>query len=95
MYNGDRRRELSGLPARLLAQARQRIPAVPAAWEPAASLLLLSIFFAGIDGFINRRNLLDPTAPFGVFEIEHVGKRPMKVIRDEGYLLIQRRERVA
>ena len=55
----------------------------------------LPILFRAVDPFIDRRNLLYPTPPLGMLEIEHVVVRPVKVIRDEGYLLIQRVEGVA
>jgi hypothetical protein len=44
---------------------------------------------------VNRRDFLHPTPPLGMFEIENLRQRPVKVKGDEGYLLIQRREGVA
>jgi len=44
---------------------------------------------------VDARDLFDPPAPFGVLEAEHVVRRPVEVVRDEGYLLVQRLEGVA
>src|SRR5262249_37022107 len=55
----------------------------------------LPILFRVVDPFIDRRNLLYPTPPLAVLEVEHIVVRPVKVIRDEGYLLVQRVEGVA
>jgi hypothetical protein len=44
---------------------------------------------------IDGRNLLDPAPPVRVLEREHRIRRPVKVVRDEGYLLIKRLEGVA
>jgi hypothetical protein len=55
----------------------------------------LPIVIACINPLIDRRNLLDPTPPLGVLEIEHRIRRPVKVIRDEGYLPVQRFKGVA
>ncbi len=41
------------------------------------------------------RDLLHPGAPFGVLQAQHLFTRPMKVIRNEGYLLVQPVEGVA
>jgi hypothetical protein len=65
------------------AQARQRLACT------------LPILIRGVDPFIDRRNLLYPTPPLSVLQVEHVALRPVKVIGDEGYLLIQRIEGVA
>jgi hypothetical protein len=48
-----------------------------------------------VDSLIDARNLADPAPPFGVLQIQNRFRRPVKVIRDEGYLLIQRAEGVA
>jgi hypothetical protein len=55
----------------------------------------LPILIRGIDPFIDRRNLPYPTPSLRVLQIEHIVVRPVKVICDEGYLLIQRIEGVA
>jgi hypothetical protein len=44
---------------------------------------------------IDSRDLFDPTPAVGVFQIHHGLGRPMKVIGDEGYLLVQRLEGIA
>jgi hypothetical protein len=48
-----------------------------------------------VDTPIDRRDLLYPSPPFGVFQSEHVSQRPMEMKGDEGYLLIESREGVA
>jgi len=53
------------------------------------------VFVLAIDLFIDRGNLPYPSAPVGVLEREHRLRLPMKVIRDEGYLLVKRLEGVA
>jgi len=45
--------------------------------------------------FVDGRDLLDPSQPVGVLEIDDRLLRPVKVISDEGYLLIQRLQGVA
>ncbi len=78
--NGLRRRET---PRRDKARAQLRHRAA------------LPIFIARIDPLIDRRNLLYPTPPLGVLQIEHRIRRPVKVICDEGYLPVQRFQGVA
>jgi hypothetical protein len=55
----------------------------------------LPILIRGVDPFIDGRNLLYPAPSFAVLEIQHVAMRPVEVIREKGYLLIQRVEGVA
>jgi hypothetical protein len=50
-----------------------------------------SFIQAPVDG----RDFLDPTPPLGVFQVENRRVRPVKVIRDKGYLLVQRLEGIA
>src|SRR5262249_18704519 len=38
---------------------------------------------------VDARDLVHPATTIGVLELEHFGLRPMKVIGDIGYLLIQ------
>jgi hypothetical protein len=51
----------------------------------------LSLIYAPVDG----RDFLNPPTPLGVFQIENLVRRPMKVIGHEGYLLVERFEGVA
>src|SRR5262245_34468954 len=48
-----------------------------------------------VQASIDRRDLLDPSPPLRVLEIEHLRQRPVEVKSDEGYLLIESREGVA
>jgi len=48
-----------------------------------------------IHALINGRNLFHPSTPVGMFEIQNDVGRPVEVISDEGYLLVQRLEGVA
>src|SRR5580704_2284599 len=45
--------------------------------------------------FVDGRDLLDPSQPVGMLEIDDRLLRPMKVISDEGYLLVERLQGVA
>jgi hypothetical protein len=45
--------------------------------------------------FVDRRDLVHPPASLRVLERQHRFRRPMKVIGDEGYLPVQRRQGVA
>jgi hypothetical protein len=56
---------------------------------------VLPIVVRCIDAFIDCRNLLNPSPPFAVLEVEHVVVRPVKVVDEKGYLLIQRGKGVA
>jgi hypothetical protein len=58
-------------------------------------LPVLPILITRADPFIDRRNLLYPAPPFRVLEVEHGVGRPVKVIRDEGYLPVHRLQGVA
>ena len=44
---------------------------------------------------IDRADLLDPPAPIGVLQVEDLVQRPVKVVGDEGYLLLELFEGVA
>lgn len=44
---------------------------------------------------VNGRDLFHPTPAVGVLQIHHGFERPVKVIGDEGYLLVQRFEGIA
>jgi len=44
---------------------------------------------------IDGRNLFNPTPPLGVFQVHHRVGLPVKVISDEGYLLVERFEGIA
>jgi hypothetical protein len=44
---------------------------------------------------IDRRYLLDPAPALRMFQVEDRIGRPVKVISDEGYLLVERSEGVA
>jgi len=44
---------------------------------------------------VDGRDLLYPTPPVGVLKVHHRIKRPVKVIGNEGYLLVQRFEGIA
>jgi hypothetical protein len=48
-----------------------------------------------VQSFIDRRNLLRPTPALGVFQVQDRFVRPVEVIGDEGYLLVERLEGVA
>ena len=49
----------------------------------------------GVHALVNRRDFLDPSLSFRMLEGEDLLARPVKVISNEGYLLVQRREGVA
>jgi hypothetical protein len=53
--------------------------------------LLPTLVHAPVDG----RNLLDPTPPLGVLQVEERVRRPVEVVGDEGYLLVELLEGVA
>ncbi len=59
--------------------------------EDGASPLLAGL----IDFLIDIGNLLDPNLPFFVLHAEHLIERPMKVVTDVGYLLVQAVQGVA
>ena len=48
-----------------------------------------------IHALINARNFLHPLPPVAVFQVHHLIMRPVKVVSDEGYLLLQLVEGVA
>jgi len=48
-----------------------------------------------IPSSMNFRNLFHPDPPIRMWHVHHGFRRPVKVIRDEGYLLVQRGEGVA
>jgi hypothetical protein len=48
-----------------------------------------------VDALIDARDLADPPSPLRVLQIQNRFGRPVKVICDEGYLLVQRAEGVA
>jgi hypothetical protein len=52
-----------------------------------------TLFF--VDLSVDRRNFGDPPPPFVVLHIHDFRAAPVKVIRDEGYLLVQPIEGVA
>jgi hypothetical protein len=49
----------------------------------------LPIFVPTVDSLINARDLANPAPPFGVFQIQNRFGRPVKVVCNEGYLLVQ------
>src|SRR4030095_15437449 len=55
------------------------------------SVTILLAIHALVDG----RDLLHPTAPLGVLQIQNRLRRPVEVIGDKGYLLVERLEGVA
>jgi hypothetical protein len=48
-----------------------------------------------VHAFVNRGNLADPTAPVPVFQVQNRVERPMKVVREEGYLPVEQVQGVA
>jgi hypothetical protein len=48
-----------------------------------------------VHALIDDRDLFHPVTPLAVFQIEKRFGRPMEVIGDEGYLLVQRLEGIA
>jgi hypothetical protein len=48
-----------------------------------------------VEAPIDRRDLLYPSPPLWMLQIQDLRQRPMEVKRDEGYLLVQGREGVA
>ena len=48
-----------------------------------------------IDPPVDRRDLLHPLPPLGVLQVEHLVPRPVEVVRNERYLLVQQAEGVA
>jgi len=48
-----------------------------------------------VEAPIDRRDLLYPSPPLWMLQIQDLWQRPMEVKRDEGYLLVQGREGVA
>jgi hypothetical protein len=44
---------------------------------------------------VDGRDLFDPSPPLGMLERQDRLRRPMKVVRDEGYLPVQQRQGVA
>jgi hypothetical protein len=48
-----------------------------------------------VHALIDGRDLFHPTTPLRMFQVQNRLGRPMEVIGDKGYLLIQRLERVA
>jgi hypothetical protein len=48
-----------------------------------------------VQATIDGRNLFDPAPPFGVLQAHHRFQLPVKVISDEGYLLVERFEGIA
>jgi hypothetical protein len=74
-----------------LAHSRHRFTPCPLL---IGSLESASSRFA-VDPFVDRRDLVHPPLPLGMFERQYGFGRPMKVIGDEGYLPVQRRQGVA
>ena len=60
-----------------------------------AACSLRSLCSLAIEALIDRRDLLHPTAPLGMLQGHDLIVRPVEVIGDEGYLLVERLEGVA
>src|SRR5436190_24201800 len=77
--------------ARHPARMRPGVAAVQANPLPLKTKLhLFPVYFA-----VDAGNLLDPLAPVGMFQLHHLAQGPMKVIGNEGYLLLELIEGVA
>jgi hypothetical protein len=48
-----------------------------------------------VHALIDGRDFFNPASAVGMFQVENCFGRPVKVIGDEGYLLVQRLEGVA
>lgn len=58
-------------------------------------LLPLSRFGRLVDLLVDRRDPLDPERPLAVLQRQHFITRPVEVVGDVGYLLVEPLERVA
>jgi hypothetical protein len=56
---------------------------------------LYSSILSFIYALVYARDLLHPAAPVGMLQVQNSLKRPVKVIGDKSYLLVQRLEGVA
>jgi hypothetical protein len=83
-----RRRAISRGPRRRIMPARLRGREAASAFAHEGQRPVLPIVIRCIDAFIDCRDLLNPSPPFAVLEIEHVVVRPVKVVGEKGYLLI-------
>jgi hypothetical protein len=59
------------------------------------NLVILRIGLLTIQALINRRNFLYPTTALGMFQVQDGLWRPVEVISNEGYLLVEHFEGVA
>jgi hypothetical protein len=56
---------------------------------------ILVIGISAVPSFIDLRNFFHPSPSLVVIEIQNAFRRPVEVIRNEGYLLVEQRKGVA